>query len=242
VDDQTIHKLNAMNRTFYETVAEDFDATRQNWWPGWERLLDYISLEDAFSVLDVGCGNGRFGLFLAERLPVHIHYTGIDNNPTLLQSAQSALVEQTQVNAALIEADVLDSLPLNKTFDLVVTFGLLHHIPGGTNRLAFARHLALLVAPDGYLAFANWRFYEHERFRQRIIPWPPELANAVEAHDYLLDWRRGAVSLRYCHYVDDAEQQALITATGLNPVDTYRADGESGDLNAYSILKRTKFP
>jgi len=239
MDDQTVRKLNAINRTFYETVADEFDATRQNWWPGWERLLDYIPLKDGLSILDIGCGNGRFGLFLAERLPVHIHYAGIDNNLSLLETAESALAQHAQISATLIEADVVTRLPLNNSYDLVVAFGLLHHIPGGANRLAFARHLASFVAPRGNLAFASWRFYEHERFRQRIVPWPPELADAVEHHDYLLDWRRGTVALRYCHYVDNAEQQALITATDLQPIITYRADGESGDLNAYSILKRT---
>ncbi|MEW6579100.1 MAG: hypothetical protein AB1435_07890, partial [Chloroflexota bacterium] len=74
------------------------------------------------------------------------------------------------------------------------------------------------------------------RFRQRILPWPPDLV--AEPGDYLLDWRRGARAPRYCHYVDDAEHAALIAATGLRELATYRADGHTGDVNQYSILRR----
>jgi hypothetical protein len=96
------------------------------------------------------------------------------------------------------------------------------------------------VAPRGILAFACWRFYEYPRFRERIIPWPADIQ--VENHDYLLDWRQGETALRYCHYVDDEEQAALVSATGLAEVASYRADGQTGDANRYSILENVVTP
>jgi hypothetical protein len=95
--------------------------------------------------------------------------------------------------------------------------------------------MAQRVAPGGLLAFACWRFCEYPRFRTRIVPWPDEFS--VEPGDYLLDWRRGTPALRYCHYVDDAEHAALIAATGMAEIATYRADGDTGDINCYSILR-----
>src|SRR5437773_46351 len=70
VDQVTIQRLNEINRAFYNRVAQDFDETRQQAWPGWDTLLSYLNapLNAPLSVLDVGCGNGRFGLFLAQRL------------------------------------------------------------------------------------------------------------------------------------------------------------------------------
>ena len=88
------------------------------------------------------------------------------------------------------------------------------------------------------LAFACWRFYEYARFQERIPPWPDDLAKQVETGDHLLDWRQGERALRYCHYVDDAEHAALVDATGLVEIETYRADGRPGDANRYSLLRR----
>jgi hypothetical protein len=98
--------------------------------------------------------------------------------------------------------------------------------------------LAERAAPGGLLVFTEWRFYEYPRFRNRIVAW--DAGTAVEAGDFLLDWRRGERALRYCHYVDDAEHTRLIAATELTPVSEFRADGFTGDVNLYSILRREK--
>lgn len=87
------------------------------------------------------------------------------------------------------------------------------------------------------LCFAAWRFYEYERFRERLVDWDEGIA--VEKHDYLLDWRRGERALRYCHYVDDSEHAELIAATGLTEIATYRADGSNNTMNNYSVLRKS---
>ncbi len=231
MDKETIARLNALNRAFYQITAPDFDQTRTAPWPGWETLLPLLSTP--LSVLDVACGNGRFGVFLFERLGTNVTYHGVDSNPQLLSFAQTAL---SGYAARLEQRDILsEPLPAG-SYDLVVLFGMLHHIPGRDNRQEFMRALAVRVSPGGLLVFTAWCFYEYERFRQRIVPFPPDLR--VEPGDYLLDWRRGTRALRYCHYVDDQEHAALIQVTGLREVLTYRADGHSGDVNRYSILKR----
>lgn len=227
-------RLNDLNRTFYQTTAQEFDQTRGRAWNGWKRLLPY--LHAPLSVLDVGCGNGRFGAFVAEHAAGMVRYEGLDNSPELLAYAREALQNVSQLSATLRQFDLmLDALP-DATYDLVVLFGVVHHIPGAQQRQDFLHGLAQRVNVGGYLCFATWRFYEDARLRERIVPW--EAGWQVEQHDYLLDWRRGERALRYCHYVDDAEQQALISATGLAHVESYRADGADDRLNCYSILRR----
>jgi SAM-dependent methyltransferase len=188
------------------------------------------------SILDVGCGNGRFGQFAIRQAGPSVDYFGIDSNARLLEHARAAL---TGSNIHLEQRDIIDP-PLTLTpdagpFDLIVLFGVIHHVPGFSQRQDFLHSLATLLAPSGLLAFAAWRFYEYPRFRDRLIPWPEDYE--VEKNDYLLDWQRGARAIRYCHYVDDAEHEQLITATGLTVVEDYRADGESGDANRHTILQ-----
>lgn len=229
MDESTIRRLNAINQQFYETVAADFDATRQKPWLGWRQLVPYLSA--GMRVLDVGCGNGRFGMFVAENLQGAFSYVGLDNSAALLKRARAAL---GHMDAHLLIHDVVTA-PLGDDlgrFDLVVLFGVLHHVPGAAQRLDLMRRLAQCVQPGGWLVFSEWRFYEDERLRARILPWDAEMQ--VEPKDYLLDWRRGATALRYCHYVDDAEHERLVAATGLAVAAEFRADS----ANLYSVLHK----
>lgn len=270
MDATTIARLNAINRDFYRVAADDFDQTRGAAWPGWERLLPHLRVP--LSVLDVGCGNGRFGVFLAQNLtsnpslpcgegfqfaavpsPPHpmtegnpvgegegqglrvITYHGLDSNRALLGHAHATLDNLPGLDVTLESRDIVEQPPDAGAYDLVALFGVLHHIPGYAEREQFMEQLGTLVNPGGLLAFACWRFYEYDRFRARIVPWPDDIA--VEPGDFLLDWRRGTTALRYCHYADDDEHAALVAATGLREILTYRADGQTGDANRYSLLK-----
>ena len=238
MDDALALRLIALNRTFYQQAGEGFDRTRQSAWPGWWRLLPHLPAKRPLRVLDVGCGNGRLARFLS-REGVAVQYAGVDFSPKLLDAASSALGALPGIEWSLVEADFMtdaERLP-EGSFDLVALFGVLHHTPGAARRAALVRALATRVAPAGVLAFSAWRFDEQPRFREHILPTPPDMA--LEAGDALLDWRaEGVHAVRYCHAVSDAELDALAEAALLTPVDAYRADGHPGNLNAYRILRR----
>lgn len=248
-----IAHLNALNRAFYAITAQDFSATRGRAWQGWYDLLPHLP-SHRLRVLDVGCGNGRWGVQLAEEGRL-AHYHGIDNNADLLTHARQALAT-TDAIATWHHADIiadagasLSQLLQGERYDVVGVFGVVHHVPCGTHRRALMRALADCVASGELLVFATWRFYEFERLRERIINWHDydaehgtHLAQHVEPHDYLLDWRRGERALRYCHYVDDAEQDALIQAMGMQEIARYRADGQDNRMNCYSVLREGKTP
>ncbi len=229
----TRRRLAAINREFYRAVAQEFDRTRARPWAGWKPLLPHLAaMPPQPRVLDVGCGNGRFGRYLIEHLGP-VRYTGVDYSPEMLAIARERLPD-----ARLLARDITrEAIPAGP-FDLAVCFGLLHHIPGHAQRQRLLRALAQALAPGGLLTFVTWRFADFSRFRERTVPWPAELADQVEPHDYLLDWRRGAHALRYCHHFDKSEHQELVRVSGLVEVAGWCADGPDNAANRFSLLQR----
>src|SRR6266852_6428720 len=89
MDDTTIRRLNAINREFYEGAADRFEELRRGAWPGWKALIPY--LRPGMTILDVGCGNGRFGQFAIRHTGPSLRYYGLDANARLLEHARAAL-------------------------------------------------------------------------------------------------------------------------------------------------------
>ena len=234
---QTVQLLNQLNRLFYQTIARSFDTTRSRPWPGWLELLPYAEAMHAkpLKILDLGCGNGRFGLFLHEQ-GLEIDYSGLDSSAFLLERAREALVNHGILHH-LTEADILDYEP-GERFHLAVLFGVMHHVPGFENRRKLLQRIMEWLEPGGLLILTFWLFYEDETLKERIVPWDdprvpePYRGLAVEENDYLLDWRRDTFALRYCHYVDAAESLRLLD--GVDIIADFTAD----KANRYVIVRR----
>jgi len=168
------------------------------------------------------------------------------------------------VRLDLARDDALRRLP-PRPFDLVAVFGVLHHLPGFARRRALLAALAGRVAPGGVLALGAWQFWRPElqpRFARRRLSWEaynaasprPVDTRQLERGDHLLRWgarpkagvaagaaglsRARSTALRYCHHSDDDELERLLDAVPLTPVDRFRADGRSDDLNRYVVLQR----
>ncbi len=244
----TIKKLNSLNQKFYQETAEHFNDSRQFYWAGWEKLLPkfkkQFSNQQKITVLDLGCGNGRFGSFLTENLEHKINYHGFDSNPELLKLAEKRSEKfsfsHTDLVNDLLENHFLQNFPKNSP-SLIVMFGVWHHLPSSKLRHQLLQETAELLNKDGLLIFTVWKFHEHERFKKKIIP--PEKVGlkpaSLENNDYILDWKRGTKAYRYCHYSTDKEIQELLSSLPtLKKLATFRADGEQNRSNKYYVLEK----
>jgi 2-polyprenyl-3-methyl-5-hydroxy-6-metoxy-1,4-benzoquinol methylase len=242
----TQQRLLELNRIFYARVAREFDRSRGGLPAGWELLAPYLPPAPEnrpLSVLDAGCGNGRFARFLAGRGGTY-EYTGLDADATLLQSAAEQNQALAGVRSRFVQADLTEPgwsqavQAEEQPFDLVVCFAVLHHLPGLALRQRVLAELASLLAPSGVLILSNWQFLTSARFAGKIIGWETIGLSAVDVEpgDALLPWHQGVEAVRYVHQMDEGEVDRLAAFAGLNVTAHFYADGKEGNLNLYSIL------
>ncbi len=255
----TAAALHRINLAFYRRHAAEFSATREQPWGGWQRLLGAIEatggepLPSRLRVLDLGCGNGRLARFLEKRWRRVFDYHGVDASGELLDIARQRYAGAR--GRSFHQHDLLlggwSAGLAEQRFDLVAAFGLLHHLPGADNRRRLLASAAERLSAGGLLAVSFWQFGEEERFEVRRVGWAEHNRTAaepidegdLEPGDTLLAWgdrlpSGGRRPVRYCHWTTPAEADRLLVGLPLSPVASFRADGASGRLNLYHLLRR----
>jgi SAM-dependent methyltransferase len=248
---ETRQALDRINRDFYASgAALEFSRTRQNPWPGWYRVVDALPEKpgDGISVLDVGCGNGRFTVCLTERLAERYFYLGIDASETLLGEARGRNLPPDRFRFE--RSDFVEQPPARyrdgKGYDLILVSGVLHHVADFDRRRALLSSLLDCLSPEGLVAFTLWRFRAYERFEKKLISWeaynqeaerPVDVAD-LEPGDHLLSWGSSPEPVRYCHFADEKETERLLSSLPAYSVDAFDSDGKNGALNHYRVLRR----
>ena len=238
--------LRRINRDFYHRHAAEFDRTRHpGGWPGWRRVVETATRVEAGGlarpprVLDLGCGNGRFALFLDGnpdlRAKQPFDYLGIDLSAELIEHARTACSGLDHIR---FEVDNLETCPLEqRAHDLVTLFGVLHHLPGFAARRQALERAASAIAAGGVLALTCWQFQDDPRTARRQLDWestagidPAEL----EQGDHLLRWgSENSSARRFCHFTDEDELDRLVAGLPLVETARYRADGPGERQNLY---------
>ncbi len=211
---ETVARLEALNRRFYDEAADEFSATRRSPWPGWARLLEQTG--PVASVLDAGCGNGRFRAEVASAA-----YLGVDTAEALIPD-----------DPAFLAGDIHAAPWRDRRFELVVAFGVMHHVPSAERRVELIRSLA--AASERWLAITAWRFDP-----ARAVDWSRAGVDRAEVDDgdYVLPFGH-TDALRYCHLATDAEVRSWVEASGFGLEDDFLSDGRDGASNRYLVLRR----
>ena len=239
--------LRRINRDFYSRYAADFDRTRHpGGWPGWRRVVEAAPRLTGrpLRVLDLGCGNGRFALFLDRNPDLRserpFDYFGIDSSAELIERARAACADRGHIRFKI--ADIETRPPDEATHDLVTLFGVVHHLPGFDNRRRALERAAEALAPGGLLAITCWQFADAARFESRRRDWGPDAGvdpAELEPGDHLLRWGPGdSEARRYCHHTDEDELDRLVGGLPLTETARYRADGAGDRQNLYWLGAR----
>jgi len=242
MDDETALALNRLNVEFYRTHAEAFSARRERPWSGWARLLGSVP-DRPLRVLDVGCGNARFGRFLAAHRRLSV-YAGVDASEPLLAIARSDPPSAARVEWVAVDfvASPPDRALPRQRYDLIALFGVLHGVPGEAQRRRLLAACADRLDPDGLLVFTCWGFTADPRIAGRIEALaergPAIDTRAFEPGDHLVPWGDEGGAFRYGRDIGPAERRRLLGGLGLALVREFSEDGPERTLNHYSVLRR----
>lgn len=205
-------------------------------------------------VLDLACGNLRFERYLADALPGRmLSGYAVDNCDPLVEAGErnesDALSRIAFQNLDAIErlsaGCLREALEVpDASCDLAVSFGFMHHVPLERWRAGLLRALVAKVRPGGFVAVSFWRFLNSAKLARKAQETTsracaelgiPELPG----NDYLLGWQDTQGLYRYCHHFDESEIERLLAmvADSANLVSRFEADGKTGNLNEYVVLR-----
>lgn len=215
---------------FYRFHADSFDETRKSAWDSWDRVLDEVQ-NRIFPgrILDLGCGNGRFASFLENSLLRRADYIGIDSEEKLILKARTRHQSKT-----FYVQDLEHALEKSKNFDLIVCFGVFHHLPGRQYRVDILNSFANVLNTGGIAALSFWQPKLLKNFSTKIFK--DHNISGLEENDFLLGWKGDFSHLRYCHHFDNDEIDELISQSKLELINDFQGTGNDS-TNRYLILK-----
>ena len=242
-----IQHLLDINYLFYQTFGEAFAATRRRVQTGIRKLLESVPTDGLW--LDLGCGSGALAQLWVNQGRQGA-YHGLDFSSVLLQEANDLLSREeipSGLDIRFIKADLLsknwpDGLP-RRSYDGVLCFAALHHIPGYETRLQLVRQVRQLLPIGGMFIHSNWQFQHSPRLMARVQDWSQIglQAEDLEEGDTLLDWRYALpgqseqVGYRYVHRFSGDEFERLASAGGFEIKECFESDGEGGKLGFYQV-------
>ena len=131
-------------------------------------MFSLLDIPAGKRVLQVGCGSG-IALPYLSRLCRPCALTGIDNDPALLEESHDRLRVE-RIDAHLFEADVRDMPFPDRSFDVVIDFGLCYHV--GRPEAAL-REIARVLDTCGALVYETplAQLVAHPRMDIKRLPW-----------------------------------------------------------------------
>lgn len=111
-------------------------------------LLGYTNLDGKEDLLEVGCGGGLVARYIAKNYGSNV--VGIDVDPEQIKIAGKDI--RGIPNIRFLKADVT-SLPFeDNSFDIVLSFGVLHHVYNWIDAL---REIKRVLRANGYFVYAD---------------------------------------------------------------------------------------
>lgn len=147
-------------RAYWEARAASDDSVQSTTQDVFLRELELNTLRERLAkyspqnVADVGCGDGRTTIGLAETFG-DIHFTGLDYATAMVANARQVLSTRSVSNVALKQGDICGGL--TDTFDLIYTTRCLINLPSWDLQKEAIRNIHKALNANGvYLMIENF--------------------------------------------------------------------------------------
>jgi SAM-dependent methyltransferase len=143
-------------QVFYNQEAKKYYETRKKFWQEGSLILQTLkTLADTgkkLSILEIGCGSGRFANYLQQHYAGKFSYVGVDLSEKLL-----AYAKQDTPKLKFICEDMGEFIVRQKqeSFDVIIGVASFQHIPSSRERLFLMKHFYRALRYDGLLIMTN---------------------------------------------------------------------------------------
>ncbi|MBX9809001.1 class I SAM-dependent methyltransferase [Candidatus Gracilibacteria bacterium] len=146
----------------YDNFATTFSNSRKNHpWPELEYIIEDLKQNEYSSVLDIGCGNGRF---LEESLKMNyrpIKYLGIDESEGMIREARK-LNPSNQFQVIGMQ----DMKIIEQSFDVLLFLASFHHLETREERIRVLESTKKLLTQKSRIYMTNWNLLDQERYQK----------------------------------------------------------------------------
>ena len=118
-----------------------------------EKLLHFVNVKGKQNFLEVGCGNGAVSKYVAKKYLLNV--TGVDIDPEQIKLAQENTGDIPNIH--FLEVDATNLPFQDNDFDIVLSFGVMHHISNWLDALGEIRRV---LKPQGYFVYADLVYSE----------------------------------------------------------------------------------
>ncbi|MFA6105764.1 MAG: class I SAM-dependent methyltransferase [Patescibacteria group bacterium] len=226
------------NAIIYEKMAKDWAASRIT--PPEQLKELWNKYGKGNRLLDLGCGNGVAFSAVNKQIT---DYIGQDISQTMLAAADFYIKEHNTgtnpIRVKLLLGDVLNIPLADASVDVVLCFGVLHHIPSSELRQKAIKEIARVLTPGGQLLMANWNVRcWHSVTRQKL--WHLWLGRSLPSLDKNDSWIGEEKKNLYIHCFHKEEIKSLISKADLKIISNDYVGHGSTFINAWHLITVAK--
>lgn len=137
---------------FYNSKAQEFDATRYAPWPLVKKFID--SLPQGSAVLDVGCGNGKN-----------------QYRKDLIWTSCDASIEMCKMCKHAIVAECTDLPFPDASFDAVICIAVIHHLDSYKKHALALKEIERVLKPKGRSLISVWAAQPKYGSGDKYVKW-----------------------------------------------------------------------